>query len=80
MIEKIFPVRFAAYRMSHWGELYILPELVLSIVYSMSTVSFKWWVFRVDLIVRRRLPDWFMKYVWGPLNLDFLDKKEEDDE
>lgn len=65
--------------MNHWGVLYLLPSLEVSITYSMPTISLRWLVFRVDLEICRCLPNWFMKYVWGFLNFDFLVKKEDDE-
>lgn len=66
--------------MSHWGELYILPSLEIGVVYSQPTITFKWWIFRVDYRIYKHFPDWFMKYVWNTLNLDFSWLKKEKDE
>lgn len=77
--KRKFPIEFKFLFMNHWGDLYILPSLQLSITYSMPTFIFNWWVFRMDIIIWKHLPDWFMKYVWSFLNLDFIKKKEKDE-
>lgn len=79
-LKKIFGFRFI--NMSHWGDLYLLPSLYISVVYNTPTITFIWWIFRIDIMVYARFSDWFMKYVWSTLNLDFdyLKKKKEDDE
>lgn len=66
---KHLDIRFI--KMSHWGELYLLPSLYLNITYSQPTFTFIWWIFRIDFIIYRYFPDWFMKYVWSTINLDF---------
>lgn len=73
-------VEFRFINMSHWGHIYIIPNLSLVVTYSQPTVTFEWWVFRVDVIIYRRFPDWFMKYVWSTLNLDFGWMKRKGDE
>lgn len=74
--------RFNFINMSHWGDLYILPSLEIGVVYSQPTITFKWWIFRIDYRIYKRFPDWFMKYVWSTLNLDFnwLKKEKEENE
>lgn len=74
--------RFNFINMSHWGDLYILPSLEVNVVYSEPTITFKWWIFRIDYHIYKRFPDWFMKYVWDTLNLDFnwLKKEKEENE
>ncbi len=59
--------------MRHWGLIYILPFVEISITYSIPTITISWWIFRLDTIIYYRLPDWFMKYVWGFFQLDFID-------
>lgn len=76
--KRKFPVKFQFLFMNHWGDLYILPNLQLSINYSIPTIIFQWWVFRLDMIIYKHLPDWFMKYVWSALNFDFIKKKEKE--
>ena len=61
--------------MNHWGDLWLLPCVYMNVTYSMPTFVFQWWVFRMDIEIRRRFPDWFMKYVWSVINLDFLCRK-----
>jgi len=80
--KKKFPIEIKFLTMKHWGYLYLLPSLTLDVCYSMPTLIFMWWIFRIDIIIYKRFPDWFMKYVWNTLNLDFdyLKKKKEDDE
>lgn len=63
--------------MNHWGSFYLLPSLSIDIVYSQATWTFVWLVFRVDYKSYKRLPDWFMKYVWSVMQFDFLKKKED---
>lgn len=79
--KKKFPIEIKFLTMKHWGYLYLLPSLNLDVCYSMPTLIFMWWIFRIDIIIYKRFPDWFMKYVWNTLNLDFdyLKKKKEDD-
>lgn len=62
---------FKFYSMNHWGDIYILPSIHISVTYSMPTIIFQWWIFRIDWIIWKRLPNWFMKYVWSTLNFDF---------
>lgn len=80
--KKKFPIEITFLTMKRWGNLYLLPSLILDVCYSMPTLIFMWWIFRVDIIIYKRFPDWFMKYVWNTLNLDFdyLKKKKEDDQ
>lgn len=66
--------------MSHWGDLYLLPSIKLDVNYSQPTFIFEWWIFRFDFIIYRYFPDWFMKYVWNTINLDFSWLKKEKDE
>ena len=77
-IFKRLEVRYI--NMSHWGDIYILPSLHIDVVYSQPTITFIWWIFRFDFIIYRRFPDWFMKYVWNTLNLDFSWMKKDEDE
>ena len=63
--------------MNHWGGFYLLPSLSIDIVYGRATWTFVWLVFRVDYKSYKRLPDWFMEYVWSVMNFDFLKKKED---
>lgn len=71
-----FPVDIQFIFMNHWGSIYILPSIELSINYSMPTIILQWWVFRVDVVIYKRFPNWFMEYVWSILNFDFIKKKE----
>lgn len=66
-------IKFKFILMRHWGLIYILPLLEVNIVYSIPTITISWWVFRLDIIIHYRLPDWFMDYVWGFFQLDFID-------
>jgi len=78
MKRKLFPkIKFRFINMSHWGDLHILPSLYVSVTYSQPTITFIWWIFRFDLIIYGRFPDWFMKYVWNTINLDFSWAKKE---
>lgn len=65
--------------MNHWGVVHLLPCLDISIIYSTPTIIFMWLVFRMDIIFYKRLPNWFMKYIWGFLNFDFIKKREADE-
>ena len=71
-----FPVDIQFIFMNHWGSIYILPSIELSVNHSMPTIILQWWVFRMDIIIYKFLPDWFMKHVWSVLNFDFIKKKE----
>lgn len=62
---------FKFHIMNHWGSIYILPSLEIDVVYSQPTIIFKWWIFRIDWVIWKRFPDWFMKYIWSTLNFDF---------
>ncbi len=64
--------------MKHWGNIYIFPNLYISITYNIPTIVFQWWIFRIDWIIWKRFPDWFMKYVWSTLNFDFEWLKKDD--
>jgi hypothetical protein len=66
---KRFDIQYI--NMSHWGDLYLLPSLKLVVNYSQPTFVFTWWIFRFDFIIYRYFPNWFMKYVWNTINLDF---------
>jgi hypothetical protein len=68
--------------MRHWGFIYILPVLEISVQYSLPTITLSWWIFRLDIELYYHLSDWFMKYVWGFLHLDFIDwfKKKDDED
>lgn len=66
-------IKFKFILMRHWGLIYILPLLEVNIVYSIPTITISWWVFRLDIIIHYRLPDWFMEYIWGFFQLDFID-------
>lgn len=76
MAKKHFSFIF----MNHWGVFYLLPSLSIDIVYSQATWTFVWLVFCIDWISHKRLPDWFMKYVWSAMNFDFLKKKDSKEE
>lgn len=65
------PKHFKFYIMNHWGFIYILPSIQISVTYNVPTISFQWWIFRIDWFTWKRLPDWFMKYIWDTLNFDF---------
>lgn len=65
--------------MNHWGGIYILPSVKLSITYNIPTIIAVWWIFRLDIIFYNRLPDWFMEKVWSVLNLDFWFKEDKGD-
>lgn len=75
-------VKFKSILMRHWGFIEILPVLEISIQYSLPTITLSWWIFRLDIEIYYYLPNWFMKYVWGFLHLDFIDwfKKKDDEE
>ena len=76
-------IKFNSILMRHWGFIYILPVLEISVQYSLPTITLSWWIFRLDIELYYHLPDWFMKYVWGFLHLDFIDwfkKKDDEDE
>lgn len=75
-------VNFKYINMGKWGHLCLLPSIDLVVIYSSPTLQFKWWIFRLDVEFYGRFPDWFMKYVWSTLNLDFswLKKEEEEEE
>ena len=74
--KRKFPVEFEFLFMNHWGSIYLLPNIEVSVNYSMPTFILQWWVFRLDIHIYKYLPDWFMKHVWSALNLDFIKKKE----
>lgn len=69
-------IKFEFLFMNHWGSIYLLPNIEVSITYSIPTIILQWWVFRLDIHIYRRLPDWFMEHVWSVINLDFLKKNE----
>lgn len=73
-----FPIDFEFLFMNHWGSIYILPCMKLCVNYSMPTLILQWWVFRLDVKIYKYLPNWFMKYVWSPINFDFIKKKKYD--
>ena len=76
-------IKFNPILMRHWGFIYILPVMEISVQYSLPTITVSWWIFRLDIEFYYRLPNWFMKYVWGFLHLDFIDwfkKKNGEDE
>lgn len=74
--KRKFPVEVTFLFMNHWGSIYILPSIELSINYSIPTIILQWWVFRMDIVIYKHLPDWFMDHVWSVLNFDFIKKKE----
>lgn len=74
--KRKFPIKFKFIFMNHWGSIYLLPNIEVSITYSMPTIILQWWVFRLDIHIYRHLPNWFMEHVWSVINLDFLKKKE----
>lgn len=74
--KRKFPIEFEFIFMNHWGSIYLLPNIEVSITYSMPTIILQWWVFRLDIYIYRYLPNWFMEHVWSVINLDFLKKKE----
>ena len=78
--KRIIPVEVKFTNMSHWGDIHILPNLQLCVNYSMPTIIFNWWIFRIDIVIYKHFPDWFMKYVWNTLNLDFSWLKKQKDE
>ena len=59
--------------MRHWGIIYILPSIEASMTYNMLTFILSWGIFRFDILIHYRLPDWFVKYIWGFFQLDFID-------
>ena len=59
--------------MRHWGIIYILPSIEASMTYNMLTFIISWWIFQFDILLYYRLPDWFVKYIWGFFQLDFID-------
>lgn len=73
-------VKFEYFFLSHWGSIHILPELCLGVNFNIPTIRLVWWVFRFDITIYKRLPDWFMRYVWNTLMLDFKHYKEKDEE
>lgn len=75
-------IGFKYINMSHWGHLSLLPCIDLIVNYAMPTLQLKWWIFRLDIEFYFYLPDWFMKYVWNTLNLDFswMKKQKEEEE
>ena len=78
--KRIIPVSVRFINESHWGEIHILPALKLCVNYSMPSIIFNWWILRVDIIIYKRFPDWFMKYIWNTLNFDFGWLKKQKDE
>ena len=74
--KRKFPIEFEFIFMNHWGSIYLLPNIEVSITYSMPTIILQWWVFRLDIHIYRYLPNWFMEHVWSVINLDFLKEKE----
>lgn len=74
---KIGKATFKFIFMNHWGSFHFIPNLNMSVSYSVPTFTFQWMVFRVDMCIYRHLPEWFMKYVWSIMNFDFLVKKED---
>lgn len=76
--KRKFPVKVSFLFMNHWGSLYILPCVELSVNYSMPTIILQWWVFRVDIVIYKRFSNWFMEHVWSVLNFDFIKKKEKE--
>ena len=64
---------------NHWGDFHFLPDIELSITYQVPTFIFQWMIFRMDILIHKRLPDWFMDYVWSVMNFDFLFKEEDDE-
>lgn len=62
----------------HFGAFFILPSLELHIIQCEPTLIFRWLLFRFDIISYKTLPSWFMKYIWGFINLDFIFNKNED--
>lgn len=66
-------IKFKFTLMRHWGSIYILPNIEISVTYNIPTIIICWWIFRLDIIIYYRLPNWFMKYIWGFFQLDFID-------
>ena len=66
-------------RMSGFGHLCLLPHIDISMSYSMPTIIFEWWVFRFDLEIWAKLPNWMMK-VWDVITLNILDNRSKDKE
>lgn len=77
--KKIFPIKFEFINTSHWGDIHILPEIIINVTYSMPTIILQWWVFRLDIIIYKHFPNWFMKYIWNTLNFDFSYLKKDKD-
>lgn len=72
-------VKFKYINMGHWGNIHLLPCIDVVVQYNIPTIEFKWWIWRVDMEIYKRLPDWFMKYVWNSLNFDFSWMKKKDE-
>ena len=64
--------------MNHWGYVHLLPVFDISVTYSTPTFQLAWLVFRLDITIYRRLPNWFMNTIWNWINFDFIKKKEEE--
>lgn len=71
-------ITFSTVSLRGWGDLYLLPHIDISMFYSRPTITFAWWVFRLDVTIHKTLPDWLMK-VWNILTLNFGNKDEEDE-
>lgn len=76
------PFSCSFYLLRHWGMIHILPALEVTITYNKPSFTFCWWILRFDLNIHYHLPNWFMKYIWGFLHLDFIDwfKKDKGEE
>lgn len=59
--------------MRHWGLVYILPSIEVYISFNIPTIAIYWWIFRLNIEIHYRLSDWFMRYIWGFFQLDFID-------
>lgn len=67
-------IKFKFILMRHWGIIYMLPSIEVSMTYNMLTFIISWWIFQFDILLYYRLPDWFVKYIWGGFfQLDFID-------
>lgn len=75
---KYKKLTFTFMAMNHWGDFHFLPGIELSITYSVPKFIFQWMIFRMDILINKHLPDWFMDHVWSVMNFDFLFNKDED--
>lgn len=67
--KKHIKITFKPVRISGWGDLYLLPHLDISIFYGCPTIQLAWWVFRLDVVIYNKLPDWAMK-VWDAITFN----------